>query len=76
MTETNETGYKYEDPVTITFGQLKEAQNEAYLEGINKALAEIRRFYKTGDDFNTMVGFLRKTKLYEVPAKATDEAAE
>lgn len=68
---TTDDGYKYEDPVTITFGQLKEAQNEAYIEGINKALSEVRRFYKTDDQFNNMVGFLRQTKLYDVPPNNT-----
>jgi hypothetical protein len=61
--------WKYNDEITLTFGGLKESQNEAYLEGIEIALREVRRIYKTDEAFNKLVHELRQTRLYDVPAK-------
>lgn len=61
--------YKYADPITVTFGTLKNSQNEAFQEGIELTLREVRRLYKTDEAFNKLVHRLRQIKLYDVPAK-------
>lgn len=61
--------YKYANPITVTFGTLKNSQNEAFQDGIEMTLREVRRLYKTDEDFNKLVHRLRQIKLYDVPVE-------
>jgi hypothetical protein len=65
---------KYEDEVTVLFGDLKSAQNEAFQEGIQFALNRARKLAHLGDfGFSELAMKLRDATLYEVPERAAVE---
>jgi hypothetical protein len=51
---------------------LKNTQNAAFQLGVEYALREVRRLYKTTEEFNKLVAFLRQQTLFDVTDK-TDE---
>ena len=60
-------GYKKDEPITITFGGLKSAQNEAFQDGINFAASQIAYFLKDEISIAKVVSFLHvisNTELY------------
>jgi hypothetical protein len=58
----------YEDKVTVLYGQMKEAQNEAFQEGIKFAASFLRMSqYEKSADYLTAIS---EQTLYEVPARS------
>ena len=60
-------GYKKDEQLTITFGSLKSAQNEAFQDGINFASSQISYFLKDDITIAKVVNFLHvisNTELY------------
>lgn len=62
-------GYKKEEEITITFGGLKSAQNEAFKDGINFAASQIAYYLKDEITIQKVISFLHlisDTELYSV----------
>jgi hypothetical protein len=60
-------GYLKDEPITITFGGLKSAQNEAFKDGINFAASQIAYYLKDQITISKVVSFLNvisNTELY------------
>lgn len=60
-------GYEKDEEITITFGGLKSAQNEAFQDGINFAASQIAYYLKDELTIQKVVSFLHlisDTKLY------------
>ncbi len=55
--------------------QIQELQNDAFHAGIEYALREVRRIYKTTEDFNKLVGWLRRQDFHDVPLKPYEPTA-
>jgi hypothetical protein len=51
---------------------LRKIQNSAFQLGIEYTLREVRRLYKTGEEFNKLVAFLRKQSLYDLPEEPNE----
>jgi hypothetical protein len=60
--------YTKNEPVTITFGTLKQAQNEAFQEGIAFAINKLRN-YQESEIADILEVDLKGATLFEVPAK-------
>jgi hypothetical protein len=60
--------YSKNEPVTITFGTLKQAQNEAFQEGIAYAINKLRN-YQEAEIADILEVDLKGATLFEVPAK-------
>jgi hypothetical protein len=59
--------YKADDEVTLTFSGLKQAQNEAFQQGIAYAANRIERFFKNEPNVEKILEFfslLENVKLY------------
>jgi hypothetical protein len=59
--------YKADDEVTITFSGLKQAQNEAFQQGVAYATNRLERFFKHEPNIETILEFLsllENVKLY------------
>lgn len=62
-------GWKKDEEVTITFGGLKSAQNEAFKDGINFAASQIAYYLKDEITIQKVISFLHlisDTELYSV----------
>jgi len=60
-------GYKKDEEITITFGGLKSAQNEAFKDGINFAASQIGYYLKdeiTVQKVVSFLGLIAETELY------------
>ncbi len=60
-------GYKQNDEITLTFGGLKSAQNEAFQDGIQFAASQLHRFFSDNPDTQKLYEFLlliSDSKLY------------
>jgi hypothetical protein len=60
-------GYTKDEPLTITFGGLKQAQNEAFQDGINFAASQIAYYLKDEITISKIISFLHvisNTELY------------
>jgi hypothetical protein len=51
-------GYKADDEITLTFGGLKQAQNEAFQDGISFAANRIGRFFENEPNVQKILEFL------------------
>ena len=51
-------GYRADDEITITFGGLKNAQNEAFQDGISFAANRIERFFENEPNVQKILEFL------------------
>jgi hypothetical protein len=60
--------YSKNEPVTITFGTLKQAQNEAFQEGIAFAINKLRN-YQESEIADILEVDLKGATLFEVPAE-------
>lgn len=60
--------YSKNEPVTITFGTLKQAQNEAFQEGIAFAINKLRN-YQESEIADILEVDLKGATLFEVPVK-------
>ena len=61
--------YRKDEEITITFGGLKSAQNEAFQDGINFAASQIAYYLKDEITVSKVVSFLHRisnTELYTV----------
>lgn len=62
-------GYRKDEEITITFGGLKSAQNEAFQDGINFAASQIAYYLKDEVTVAKVVSFLSmisNTELYSI----------
>jgi hypothetical protein len=50
--------YKADDEITLTFGGLKQAQNEAFQDGISFAANRIGRFFENEPNIGKILEFL------------------
>lgn len=69
-------GYTKDEPITITFGGLKSAQNEAFQDGINFAASQISYFLKDEITIAKVVSFLHvisNTELYSTGDEEDDD---
>jgi len=67
-------GYLKDEEITITFGGLKSAQNEAFKDGINFAASQIGYYLKdeiTVQKIVNFLGLIAETELY-----STDDQEE
>jgi hypothetical protein len=60
--------YSKNEPVTITFGTLKQAQNEAFQDGIAFAINKLRN-YQEAEIADILEVDLKGATLFEVPAE-------
>ena len=60
--------YTKNEPVTITFGTLKQAQNEAFQDGIAFAINKLRN-YQEAEIADILEVDLKGATLFEVPAE-------
>jgi hypothetical protein len=60
--------YKADEEITITFGGLKQAQNEAFSDGIDYAANRLARFFENEPNLQKILEFLSllgNVKAYE-----------
>lgn len=51
-------GYTKDEPVTITFGTLKQTQNESFQDGINFVRSQILYYLPASEERNKIVSFI------------------
>jgi hypothetical protein len=66
-------GYKANDEITLTFGGLKQAQNEAFQEGIGYAANRIARFFDKNPELPKILEFLSLLQNVEAYSEADEE---
>lgn len=69
-------GYQKDEEITITFGGLKSAQNEAFKDGINFAASQIAYYLKDEITVQKVISFLHlisDTELYSLGNEDEDE---
>jgi hypothetical protein len=61
-------GYRADDELTLTFSGLKQAQNEAFSDGISYAANRIERFFDTNPELRKileLLSVLQNVKPYD-----------
>jgi hypothetical protein len=65
--------YKADDELTITFGGLKQAQNEAFQDGIAFAANRIGRFFDTNPELPKILELLSLLQNVEAYSEGDEE---
>lgn len=65
--------YKADDEITLTFSGLKQAQNEAFQDGISFAANRISRFFNTNPELPKILEFLALLGNVELYAEGDEE---
>jgi hypothetical protein len=67
--------YKADDEVTLTFSGLKQAQNEAFQDGIAFAANRIGRFFDTNPELPKILEFLSLLQNVELYSDGDEECS-
>ena len=68
--------YKADDEITLTFGGLKQAQNEAFQQGIAYAANRLGRFFVGNPELPRILEFLSLLENVKLYAEGDEEESE
>jgi hypothetical protein len=68
-------GYRADEEITITFSGLKQAQNEAFQDGISFAANRIERFFENEPNLQKILEFLSLLKSVELYDEGDEECS-